>query len=105
MKMNVGYLKAHLSKVLRDVRDTGETVEVCVREKPVAYLTSASRKNGEPGTLPDNRRLASRFESVGLSLRPPQSPSPVPYKPQTRKAGDGRTDVSTVPAMRAEKEW
>jgi len=42
MKVKVGQLKTHLSRYLKDVKETGESIEVCVREDTVAYLTPSA---------------------------------------------------------------
>ena len=35
MKVRVGQLKTYLSRYLKDIRETGEPIEVCVRELDV----------------------------------------------------------------------
>jgi antitoxin (DNA-binding transcriptional repressor) of toxin-antitoxin stability system len=76
MKVKIGELKTHLSKYLRDLKESDEPIEVCVREDTVAYLTSAKAEdsgNRDPAGL--NRRLGaagitvSKWGSAAAPLR------------------------------------
>jgi len=65
MKVKIGDLKTHLSQYLRDLKESDEPIEVCVREDTVAYLTAAreeDRGHRDPAGL--NRRL----EAAGISV-------------------------------------
>jgi len=65
MKVKIGELKTHFSKYLRDLKESDEPIEVCVREDTVAYLTSARAENRghrDPAGL--NRRL----EAAGITV-------------------------------------
>lgn len=103
MKIKVADLKANLSRHLRQLRQTGEVIEVCVREDSVAYLSPVHKKGAEEARAEDAMRL--RLRRSGLILAKEGSP-PAPLAPQSAAvAGDQRTDLSTVSALRAEKDW
>lgn len=100
MKVNVGQLKAKLSQYLREIQATGETLEVCVREAPVAYLMPSSLQ------APEKQRISGemdRLAKAGLQVIPASSPKkPLP---SLGKTGDRLKLSNTVVAMRAEKDW
>ncbi len=102
MKVKVGQLKTHLSKYLKDLRDTGEPIEVCVREDTVAYLTSPALNGAGARPQPDIE-LAQQLERDGLSIthwgqKPASNPRP----------GGCTTPIkgsNSVVSIRAEKSW
>jgi prevent-host-death family protein len=106
MKVKVGELKTHLSSYLRKVEADGETLEVCVRERPVAYLIPAPKEGeGSPETAGSAGSLSTRLKAQGLLVH--GSPV-VPIKgklPVPRLAGDHRSDVDSVAEMRGERDW
>jgi len=101
VKISVVDLKTNLSKVLREIQSNGETLEVCVRESPVAYLTPILPKNEEASPMQDIRRLTNRLHDSGLILEAPQEMRDVVTLPKNHRAGDGRVDISTTSDMRA----
>lgn len=105
MKVRVADLKAHLSRHLRHVSETGETLEVCVRENPVAYLTPAGGGAPNADEVKAADALKERLHSAGLTLaKPASTPRALPAI-HVSVAGDGRTDVATVSSLRAAKDW
>lgn len=102
MKVKVGELKTHLSSYLRKVEEDGETLEVCVRERPVAYLVPAPAD----GAIGDaTRGLTGRLQAQGLvvaGLAAQQAPAKLGAP---RLAGDGRSDRESVREMRGGKDW
>jgi prevent-host-death family protein len=100
MKVRTGELKTHLSHYLRKVRETGEALEVCVREETVAYLVPARDVRQ---TAYDDE-LRSRLSRIGLTLSN-DHPKKKSRLPHPAAALDGKTDVDTIQAMRAEKDW
>jgi antitoxin (DNA-binding transcriptional repressor) of toxin-antitoxin stability system len=101
MRVKIAELKTHLSKYIQSLRDGGEPIEVCVREKTVAYLTQLK----EP-ELADSRRdseLAQRLEKRGLSLQQLGRISDRTLSPG--EPGDGKQMENSIVAIRAEKEW
>lgn len=105
MKIKVANLKANLSKVLKEIERSGDTVEVCVREAPVAYLTPAKPVKGKPGSRAEIEQLVHAFAGLGMKLHPPASVREEKYTITPRIAGDGRCDISTIEVMRSEKPW
>lgn len=104
MKVKVADLKANLSQYLRRVRETGERIEVCVREDKVAYLTSAADGVPDAAAVRESDALRRRLHEAGLTLVYEGAARPLPDV-KASMAGDRRTDVATVAAMRAEKGW
>lgn len=101
MKVKVGQLKANLSKYLREVQETGERIEVCVREKPVAYLTPIE----DTGSVEDKRRkeIEDKLEGSGIVIS--QWGTKSDFVPTPGLAGDGKTIENTIVAIRQEKDW
>jgi antitoxin (DNA-binding transcriptional repressor) of toxin-antitoxin stability system len=105
MKVKVGELKTHLSRYLRQLKDSDETIEVCVREQPVAYLTAAK---GAATRHPDEQAALQRaLAEVGLTLTRGGIPDAAAdgFVPSPVPAGDKRTDLETVRQMRDQKDY
>ncbi|MGC9449937.1 MAG: type II toxin-antitoxin system Phd/YefM family antitoxin [Oceanipulchritudo sp.] len=102
MRVKVGQLKARLSEYLRQVEATGEPVEVCVRETPVAWLTPI-QKGSEARTGGDTVEV-ERLRTMGLSVRTSKVPKGN-WKPTVGRPGDGRRVENTVVEMRESKDW
>ncbi len=66
MKVKIGELKDQLSHYLRIVRETGQDVEVCVRDEPVAMLQSMERATRTP---PDAILAKLKGRLIGRGLR------------------------------------
>jgi antitoxin (DNA-binding transcriptional repressor) of toxin-antitoxin stability system len=101
MKVMSAELKTHLGKYLRAVEQDRVTLEVCLRDRTVAYLVPAS------GSLPVSSSHSPHevLSRVGIRL---DSSSPRHSKAQLAPpvlAGDGREDLATVGAMREGREW
>jgi antitoxin (DNA-binding transcriptional repressor) of toxin-antitoxin stability system len=105
MKIKVVDLKTNLSKVLRDIQSSGETLEVCVRESTVAYLSPIHPKQADTNPAREANQLSKRLAEVGLMVDVPHLPSGPISRPKIHRAGDERTDVSTAQGIRAEKNW
>ncbi len=105
MKVKTGELKTHLSRYLRQLKDSEEGIVVCVRDQPVAYLTSIKGSATDNALNRETAVLRQRLQSVGLLLggRPPGTDPPVTLLPQV--AGDGRTDVCSIEQMRGARDW
>jgi prevent-host-death family protein len=101
MKVKVGQLKAHLSKYLKSVQETGEPIEVCVREKGVAYL--APLPGRESAGSPVDKQLEARLNSAGLRVT--QWGTSTDFQPIPAQAGDGKTLPNTIVALREERDW
>lgn len=101
MKVMSAELKTHLGKYLREVEQNRVTLEVCLRDRTVAYLVPAN------GTLPVYSSHSPReaLSREGIKL---DSSSPRRAKAQIAPpvlAGDGRDDLATVAAMREGRDW
>lgn len=105
MKVKVGELKTHLSKYLRQMKESNEPIEVCLREEPVAYLTPA--KGGLAAHLDEQAALQRDLAEAGLVLVRHGAPAAAPdsFVPAPVQAGDQRTDLDTVRQMREEKPY
>lgn len=109
MRVKTAELKTHLSRYLRIVQETGEDIEVCVRDTPVAYLTRTKEAPMNTALQIESRQLEAAFQSVGLTLvAPAVAPS---GQPSTRRlptpsiSGDERTDVDTIQETRRQRDW
>jgi prevent-host-death family protein len=109
MQVKSAELKTHLSHYLRLVQETGEDIEVCVRETPVAYLTRTKEDPMNTALNLKTRQLEAAFQTVGLILvapAPPPTPHPTsPHQPAPSVAGDGRTDLDTIQETRRQRDW
>ncbi len=65
MRVKIGELKAKLSAYLKQVRDSGEPIEVCAREDPVAYLVPVGSGNDSEAARGEEE-LRQRLESMGF---------------------------------------
>jgi antitoxin (DNA-binding transcriptional repressor) of toxin-antitoxin stability system len=106
MKVKSAELKTHLSHYLRLLQETGEEIEVCVRDKSVAYLSPAKEDPGSESRKVEIRKLEAAFQTVGITLSAPSLPNAnqIPL-PTPTLAGDGRSDVCTVEEMRNHRDW
>jgi antitoxin (DNA-binding transcriptional repressor) of toxin-antitoxin stability system len=105
VKIKTGELKTHLSHYLRVIRETGEDIEVCVREQPVAYLTRTKEDPVKKEHHQKTAALRQNLLSAGLVLSM-DSAGPQPLvMPVPTPAGDRRRNVSAVKEMRASKNW
>ncbi|OQA25107.1 MAG: hypothetical protein BWY59_01905 [Verrucomicrobia bacterium ADurb.Bin345] len=100
MKVKVAQLKTHLSRYLRELEREGGSIEICVRERPVAYLASA-RTAPESG---ETAQQQQRLQAVGLKWTPSNVPAEK-FEPAPVPAGDGRKNVASVQRMRSERDW
>jgi antitoxin (DNA-binding transcriptional repressor) of toxin-antitoxin stability system len=104
MKVKSSELKARLPYYLRAVRESGEPVEILLREETVAYLTSAGESASRSRDL---EKLDTALKSAGLTLDVDAAPIPNrPWpQPSPQPAPDGRDDVDSVSEMRGERDW
>ena len=101
MKVMSTELKTHLGKYLREVEQNRGTLEVCIRNRTVAYLVPVI------GPLPVGASRSPR-EALNLAGIRLDSSSPRRAKAQISPpvlAGDGREDLSSVAAMRGDRDW
>ena len=106
MRVKIGELKTHLSSYLRKLEEDGEALEVCVRERPVAYLVPVPAESGGPGkgggaaSVPTARLKAQGLLVIGAPAGPSKGKLPTP-----RLAGDRKSDVDSVHRMRSGRDW
>ena len=105
MRVKTGELKARLSHYLRAVKESGEKIEVCVREEPVACLTPMDPRPTDPAAVREMEELRRQFAEVGLRLAADAHGRETLPTPTPSRAGDERTDVSSVELQRSERDW
>ncbi len=101
MKVKTGELKTHFSEYLRELQRTREPLEVCVRDRTVAYLVSADRVGGHAAHMD----LRDRLAGVGVTLCNSAPPLEKPALLAPCDAGDDRTDIDTVQELRSGRAW
>ena len=107
VKVKTADLKANLSSYVRKVRETGEPVEILLREEAVAYLTPiCGEKKQTVQEIQDVKALEHDLAEIGLTCQMGRTGSkPSDVTPAPVVAGDGRKGVNTIEAIRSEKDW
>ena len=106
MKVKTAELKNNLSRYLRRVRETGETIVVYDRDKPIAMLGPLpERELFDPKLKIELDQMQVRFAKVGLELRRPDVLLNRLPKIKPTPAPDGRTDTDSVQEMRQGRDW
>jgi antitoxin (DNA-binding transcriptional repressor) of toxin-antitoxin stability system len=108
VKVKSAELKAKLPQYLRRLRETGEPIEVLLRDEPVAYLTPIGNQSKllAPAEAAELHELKNAFADVGLTLSLEDGHvGALPKLTTPVTAGDGRDDIVTVESMRSEKDW
>jgi antitoxin (DNA-binding transcriptional repressor) of toxin-antitoxin stability system len=102
MKVKVGQLKTHLSRYLRNAQESGESIEVCVREDTVAYLTPYAPSKTASRQQPD-LDLAQQLKADGISVtRWGHKPSSLLSPGSCTAPAEGPNSIESI---RAEKNW
>lgn len=105
VRVKTADLKNNLSRYLKLVRESGEGIEVCLRDEPVAMLVPAHAGSSPGLSAQERSELQRRLAAAGLLLSSdPVAVGPLPQVTASR-AGDRRADVRTVEAMRSERDW
>lgn len=107
MKVKSAELKANLSRYLKSVRETKESIEILIREEPVAFLTPIEQKSDIESTEEKKKllHLKQALAKDGIILSLDDIPTDTKPIPEPVVASDGRTDINTVQELRAEKDW
>lgn len=106
MKVSSVELKTRLGHYLREIERGGSTVEVSVRNRPVAMLVPCGAWEPSEDKKPsEGWRLVHALEKLGLKVEPASVRGRVPELEEPVGAGDGRVDVTTVAKMRGERDW
>jgi antitoxin (DNA-binding transcriptional repressor) of toxin-antitoxin stability system len=103
MRVKSAGLKARLSHYLRLVHGAGEEIEVCIREKPFAYMTRAKEPTMNAAEEFRIRELEAAFRSAGLTLAAPVSPRPAESRLPTPGQRHTLKRGTTLPASEAAK--
>jgi antitoxin (DNA-binding transcriptional repressor) of toxin-antitoxin stability system len=101
MNVKTADLKNNLSRYLRQIRRTGETIIVCDREEPVATLAPLVR-NADAEWQRYRAEALARAREIGMQLDIPLHRPSQPCLPPVRPvvAPDGRTDIRTIDLVR-----
>jgi antitoxin (DNA-binding transcriptional repressor) of toxin-antitoxin stability system len=101
MNVKTADLKNNLSRYLRHIRQTGETILVCDQDEPVATLAPLLRDPDSEWTRFRTEALA-RARVAGLELDIPSARAQRRAFPRALPAvaPDGRTDVQTADLLR-----
>jgi prevent-host-death family protein len=109
MKVKTGELKNNLSRYLKQLAETGESITILDRNRPVARITPLRGKRGAKRSVWAQERadLLEKASKLGIKLSVPETEPRqlrnIPIIP--RIAPDGRQDIGTVAGMRKEKDY
>lgn len=101
MKVNSAELKLHLGRYLRSVEQDSATLEVCIRDRTVAFLIPADSPSGRLPGRDDVPELI--LKKAGFKVEVPTNSTEL--LPEPVVAGDGLKKVATVEAMRGGRDW
>jgi antitoxin (DNA-binding transcriptional repressor) of toxin-antitoxin stability system len=106
MNVKTADLKNNLSRYLRQIRKTGESIVVCDRDEPVATLSPLVRDADAEWTRYRTEALA-RAKEIGLKLDIPMQRPTKGCMPSVRPivAPDGRTDIRTIDLVRGGRDY
>ena len=109
MKVKTGELKNNLSRYLKQLAETGESITILDRNRPVAKITPLRGQRGAKRSAWTKERAAllERAAKLGIKLSVPET------EPKLLRsiliipklAPDGRQDVDTVASMHKEKDY
>lgn len=101
MKVNSAEFKMRLGYYLRTVEQSGETLQVCIRDRVVACLVPSSQQSNRSGRV----ALVQALEKAGLKVTLKRDLAQPLELPEPSLAGDGRDDLHSVEMMRTERDW
>lgn len=109
MKVKTGELKNNLSRYLKRLAETGESITILDRNRPIARIMPLRGKRGAKRTAWAEERadVLERAAKLGIKLTVPET-EPKPLRNisiMPRLAPDGRKDIGTVAEMRKEKDY
>ncbi len=100
MKVKIGELKTHFSKYLRKIAETGQSIEVCIREEPVAYLNPVKASSASD---PARSELAERLSAAGIRVSQWGSePVKLQSGGQAKAPAKGPNSIETI---RKKRDW
>ena len=91
---------------MRQVRETGEAIEILLRDETVAYLSPAitGRAAQTVEAVKKQRALEQAFAGTGLTCKLSEVSGELP-RPNPVTAGDGLRDVNSASLIRGQKDW
>ena len=101
MKVKIGELKAHLSKYVRQLREEGGAIEVCLREDPVAYL-SAVAPGANQGVMDET---ITSLQRSGIQVQAARKTLESVNLPEPLVTGKPASNEAIVDLMRRERDW
>ena len=106
MHVKIADLKNNLSRYLAKLRETGETIIICDRDKPIATLTPLVRDDDAEWQRERGECLA-RAKKIGLKIDIPLHRPDTNCMPDVtpRVAPDGRTDIHTIDLVRKGRNY
>ena len=109
MEVKTGDLKNNLSRYLKQVAQTGESLTILDRNRPVAKLTPWRGKKTTRKTAWEKEREKTLAKAAKLGIKitiPEKEPLPL-WKNAIDPviAPDGRTDINSVVEMRRERDY
>ncbi|OQW97972.1 MAG: hypothetical protein BWK77_00360 [Verrucomicrobia bacterium A1] len=106
MNVKTADLKNNLSRYLRQIRKTGESIVVCDRDEPVATLSPLVRDADAEWRRYRAEALA-RAKEIGLAIDIPTQRPTRAGKIHARPvvAPDGRTDICTIDLVRGGRDY
>ena len=108
MQVETREFRNNLSRYLKRITESGETIILLDRNQPIAKIAPVRGKQRAPASAWKKERslLLAKAAKLGISISlPEKEPKPLRetiFKPQI--APDGRTDIETVVRMRREKD-
>ena len=108
MRVKTAELKNRLSHYLRQIQESGESIEVCVRDRAVAVLlpVEAEQDSDRAAGRREREALRRQMGAVGLIYEAPMgSRKGAQLEMEPQEAGDGKLDRRTIDEMRGERDW
>lgn len=110
MKVKTGELKNNLSRYLRRLAETGESITILDRNRPIARIMPLRGARGTkkaPSWAKERTELLKKAAKLGINLTVPETQPKLlrDLHIVPRVAPDGRTDIDTVVRMRREKDY
>lgn len=106
MNVKTADLKNNLSRYLRQIRKTGESIVVCDRDEPVATLSPLVR-DADGEWMRYRTEALARAKEIGLKIDIPTQRPAKGCMPSVRPvvAPDGRTDIRTINLVRGGRDY
>ena|SRR3989338_7465064 len=106
MEVKTGVLKNNLSRYLKQVQRTGESITVLDRNRPVARLAPwrGKRNAADSAWAKERETLLAKAARLGIKLRVPEK-RPVLFRDIPIPSPTGNSGVNAVVEMRREKDY